>query len=72
MVADEGKNVFFTGAAGMRFIRTHSPLISLLFVLAYSTFFLLARYREIAVAPSYHCDPKEETCKETGCRFCDS
>ena len=39
MVADEGQNVFFTGAVGMWFIRTHSPLISLLFILTYSTFF---------------------------------
>ena len=46
MVVEEGKSVFFTGAAGMSFI----PLRFLLLIWC----FWSARYRKIAPSPSYY------------------
>ena len=68
MVVDEGKNVFFTGAAGTWFIHIHAafahPLTDLVFA--------LTRNRKVVTAPSYYCCPQEETREETRCRFCHS
>ena len=69
MVVDEGKNVFFTGAAGVWSAPVQIPLG---FVVGDLAFFLLTRNREIATAPSYHCSLQEQICETTGCRLRDS
>ena len=67
MVVNEGKTVFFTGAAGTLLIHIRNPRFpSLTYVL------LSTRNGEIAAAPGYHHSPQEETREESGCRICDS
>jgi hypothetical protein len=69
MVVDEGKNVFFTGAAGTRFIHIHATFYVSSRILSLILCFCVDQGPEIATAPSYHCCPQEETCKETGLSF---
>jgi len=69
MVVDEGKNVFFTGAAGTFFyLRSRHPIY-----LAYpltDLVFALARDGKVVTAPGDHRGPEEEIRKETGRRLC--
>lgn len=69
MVVDQGKNVFFTGAAGTRSL--HTPNSSLSYAFAVSSGVSFTRNRKITTAPSHHRDPQEEA-QETRRRFCDS
>ena len=72
MVVDEGKNVFFTGAAGTRSFRVHNAPPSFTRVCFLVTRSLLTRDREIVVTPSNYRGSQEEACEETSCRFCHS
>lgn len=60
MVVDEGKNVFFTGAAGMYDLPTVTP--PLVFFPCRLFRVLMIRDWEISVAPGYHLRFEEETC----------
>lgn len=64
MVIDGGESVFFTGAAGTRFL-----YITPLFLSSLTQYFLLTRHWEVSPAPSYCRFLKGEICKKTCCCF---
>ena len=70
MVVDEGKNVFFTGAAGTCFIHIYKRPSPPAFAATDLAYFLLTRDRKVATTSSYYRSPQEKACEETGRRFC--
>jgi len=69
MVVEGGKNVFFTGAAGVScaHVLAHSSLTFVLGGRDPSS----ARNRQIVAASCHHRCPQAETCEGFGCRLCD-